>query len=161
VEQLALFDIPLPYKYIIDASSMLSQKDGEPNTRAVHKSLWKYIDSLIKNETIVTCSEVAEEIQDSDILQWLKDTGCKILPVDDTVQANVANVVTNQPDLIDFKQVKSSGDAFLIATAMKFGLIIITEEKKNSPKKIPQVASTFNITTVNINEFCALEEMEF
>ena len=40
MEQLTLF--ATPYKYIMDTSSILSQKPGEPHTRLVYKSQGKY-----------------------------------------------------------------------------------------------------------------------
>lgn len=63
--------------------------------------------------------------------------------------------------LIDFSQCKSSGDAFLIATAMEYGLTVITEEKKNASKKIPAICKTYNIPCVNITELCTEENWEF
>ena len=41
MEQLMLFDFP--YKYIIDTSSLLTQKENESHSRIVYKSLWKKI----------------------------------------------------------------------------------------------------------------------
>lgn len=164
MEQLNLFGetTSLPYKYIIDACSIISQKNSEPNRRDVFKSLWKYIDELVRDNIIVTCSEVADEIHnDAPLLQWITELRCAVLAVDDDIQKNVIDVVTKHPNLIDFKQIKSSGDAFLIATAMKYGLIIITEEDKKSYKKIPQVASSFGVESVSIIELCAKEGKEF
>ena len=39
MEQLTLF--ATQYKYIMDTSSILSQKPGEPHTRLVYKSQWE------------------------------------------------------------------------------------------------------------------------
>lgn len=55
------------------------------------------------------------------------------------VTGNVKKVVTSNPQLVDFKENKSSGDAFLIATTMKYGYTVITEENKTKQKKIPFV----------------------
>lgn len=33
-------------RYIIDTSSILSQKDNEPHRRSINKTLWKHIDEL-------------------------------------------------------------------------------------------------------------------
>ena len=76
---------------------------------------------------------------------------CTILQIDELIQKNVTTVVTSNPQLIDFKQLKSSGDAFLIATAMKYSLTVITEENKDSSKKIPYVASF----TIPVTLFCS------
>ena len=55
----------------------------------------------------------------------------------------------------------SSGDAFLIATAMKYGLIVITEENPDSPVKIPQVCKSYGIDAVNITELSEKEGWKF
>ena len=60
MDQMTLFE--LPYKYIMDTSSILSQKPGEPHNRLVYKSKWGRIERYIKEQIIVTCSEVKEEM---------------------------------------------------------------------------------------------------
>ena len=142
------------YKYIIDTSAILSQKGDEQYRRSVFRTLWKTIDEMITNKELVICSEIAAEIQDDDIKTWLKEKDICVLPIDDEIQANVREVVTSvNKDLVDFKENKSSGDVFLIATAMKYGLAVITEEKKNSPKKIPYTCQQLNIDCMNMLEF--------
>lgn len=158
MEQITLF--ALPYKYIIDASSIFSQKPDEPNRRRVYKSLWQRIDTYIKDQIIVTCSEIESEIKDEDLVKWLRSQQCEILPITDTIQQNVIRIVNEHPALIDFGKCKSSGDAFLIATAMAYGLTVVSEET-NSPKKIPGVCQAYSIPCVNITELCTLENWEF
>ena len=122
-------------KYIIDTSSILSQKDDQPHRRTINKTLWQHIDELIIQKQIVSCSEIIEEVKDLDLLNWFNDLQGEVLPIDDEIQENVKIVVTSNPQLIDFNQVKSSGDAFLIATAMKYGLTVITEESKKKSQE--------------------------
>lgn len=62
---------------------------------------------------------------------------------------------------IDFKQIKSSGDAFLIATAMKYGLTVITEENKKGEKKIPYVCKNLNVPCIDILGLCEKEGWQF
>ena len=150
MEQMSLFE--MSYKYIIDTSSILSQKPNESNRRKVYKSLWDNIDTMIKEKTIITCSEVFEEIKDESIKAWIKAQQCSILEIDNTIQYNVRKIVTENPKMIEFsgKTGSSSGDAFLIATAMAYHLTVITEENKNSPYKIPMICQKYNIESVNI-----------
>ena len=154
MDQMTLFE--LPYKYIMDTSSILSQKPGEPHNRLVYKSKWNKIESFIRENIIVTCSEVKEEIGDADIQKWLAIHQCTILEIDDIVQENVKKIVTENPKMIEFtgKSGTSSGDAFLIATAMKYGLTVITEENRDSPKKIPQICKKYGINSVNVTQLC-------
>lgn len=95
------------------------------------------------------------------IKKWYTGLHGIILPIDDEVQENVKKVVTSNPQLIDFKQIKSSGDAFLIATAMKYGLTIITEESKKGEKKIPYVCQKLNVPCVDILGLCEKEKWQF
>ena len=55
----------------------------------------------------------------------------------------------------------SSGDAFLIATAMKYNLTIITEEKKDKQNKIPIICKDYGIQTMSITELCVAEGWVF
>lgn len=150
-----------PHKYIIDASSIFSQKPNEPHRRHVYKRKWKNIDEFIQQAIIVTCSEIEVEIKDKDLIEWLRQQRCVILPITDEIQYNVRRVVTEHPDLIDFSKCKSSGDAFLIATAMAYDLTVISEENQDSPKKIPQICRAYGIKCINITELCEAENWEF
>lgn len=152
---------PLPYKYLIDTCSILSQKLDEPHRRNVYSSMWGKIDELVKEKSIVTCSEVKAEIEDKDMQLWLAKHDCVVLEIDDDIQRNVTKIVTEHPALIDFKNTKSSGDAFVIATALKYSLAVITEENKDSPKKIPKICKAYSIPCFNITELAEKENWSF
>ena len=159
--QLSLFDLSRPYKYIIDSSSIFSQKPTELHRRTVNRSLWGKIDSYIKEQKIVTCSEIKDEIKDKDLADWLKAQGCVILDIDEEIQENVIRIVTEHPRLVDFEKVKSSGDAFFIATAMKYHLTVITEENKDKLYKIPKICEAMGVECLNIIELCSKEGWQF
>lgn len=140
--------------YIIDTSAILSQKPDEQYRRSIYCSLWDRIDQMISDGLIVTCSEIAAEVQDESIKKWMSAVGLKILPIDDEIQGNVVQIVnTINPKLVDFKENKSSGDAFLIATAQKYELTVITEENQTSIKKIPFTCRKMGIKCVNLLGF--------
>lgn len=147
--------------YIIDTSSILSQKDDEPHRRTINKTLWNHIDEMISQKRIVTCSEIIEEVNDDNLKKWFAGLQGEVLPIDDEVQENVRKVVTTNPQLVDFKQIKSSGDAFLIATAMKYGLTVITEENKKGEKKIPYVCGKLDVPCIDILGLCEREGWSF
>lgn len=88
------------YKYIMDTSSILSQKPGEPHTKLVYRSQWKNIEYYMKEKVIVTCSEVVDEIKDREIISWLNIQQCDVLDIDDEVQINVRRIVTDNPKMI-------------------------------------------------------------
>lgn len=153
-----------PYKYLIDSSSIFAQRPTDALPRLVHRSLWEKIDQSVREEIIATCSEIEEEVEKDDIVgDWLSSHKCIILPIDDEVQRNVRKIVTEHPKMISFSggQGSSSGDAFLIATAMKYYLTIITEENKDKQNKIPSICRDYGVNTVNITELCIAERWEF
>ena len=150
-----------PYRYIIDTCSILSKKSDEPHRRTVYSTLWERIDQLVQEQAVITCSEIRDEVEDDDLQQWLARHRCVVLDIDDGIQLLVARVVSEHPELIDFKNAKSSGDAFLIATAMKYDLSVITEENKTSPKKIPQICQAYGIHCYNITELAEKEGWQF
>lgn len=153
--------ITSPYRYIIDTCSIFSQKSDEPHRRGVYRTLWQNIDALIKSKDIVICSEIKDEIEDDDLIAWLQINGCEILEIDSDIQRYVTKIVNEHPELLNFTNMKSSGDAFLIATAMKYGIAVITEENKNSPKKIPKICEAYNIPCYNVTELADEEGWTF
>ena len=68
--------------YIIDTSSILSQKDDEPHRRTINKTLWHHIDDLIEQKRIVTCSEIIEEVNDDTLRKWYAELHGVVLPID-------------------------------------------------------------------------------
>ena len=162
MEQITLF--PPPYKYLIDSSSILAQKPADSFPRLVHRSLWEKIEKSIRKKIIATCSEIKEEVKNDDVVgNWLGSHECVILPIDDEVQLNVRKIVTEHPKMIIFSdgQGSSSVDAFLIATAMKYNLTIITEENRDKQNKIPSICRDYGVNTMNITGLCIAEGWEF
>lgn len=152
MEQLKIF--PDPYKYIMDTSSILSQKEKDFFPRKKHPQTWNKIDKLVREGIIVTCSEVVDEIKNDEIKKWLRDNNCTVLTIDDEIQEKVSQIIAEHPNLISFSRRKcsSSGDPFLIATAIKFKLIVITEEKEDSVNKIPSVCDKYGIESISIRD---------
>ena len=72
-------------------------------------------------------------------------------------------IVTEHPKMIEFtgKSGTSSGDAFLIATAMKYDLAVITEENPDKETKIPKICQSYGIRAMNITELCEQENWIF
>ena len=79
------------------------------------------------------------------------------------IQQNVSKIVNEYPKMISFNGDcgSSSGDAFLIATAMKYKLAIITEENKEKNNKIPDICRCYNIPTYSITDLCIKEGWTF
>ncbi|MCL2555999.1 MAG: DUF4411 family protein [Firmicutes bacterium] len=127
-------------RYIIDTCSLLSQKEGESHNRKLYKTLWANIEKLLQDGEIVILSEIEDEIKHGgdEVADWLKAGNYKTISLDKSIQSTARDVLKTAPEIIDFKG-KSSADVFLIAAAKVYNLTVITEENKQSPKKIPKV----------------------
>lgn len=151
--QLSLFSSP--YKYIIDTSSLLSQKHDRAYRRTVFKGQWEKTDEYIADKVIVTCSEVESEIGDKEVMDRFKSLCPVVLPIDYEIQDIVRMIVTDNPKMIEFAangKGSSSGDAFLIATAIKYDLIVVTQENPKAERKIPQICKKYGIEAISIIE---------
>lgn len=156
-----------PYRYIIDACSIISQNPKSRYPRSVHEGLWDEIDALVKSHEIVTCRQIANEVlsgkKEDTAMRWVRGSGLVILEEDEFVQQRVSEVVNATPNLLRFGTMRSSssGDAFIIAAAIEYGLIILTEENKRSSFKIPQVAASFDVEALSISELAEREGWHF
>lgn len=101
--------------------------------------------------------------KDDPVKRWIIGSGLFVLDEDESVQRKVAEVVNATPKLLWFGAVRksSSGDAFLIATAIEYGLVIITEESKRSPIKVSQVAALYGVESLSISELAEREGWRF
>lgn len=51
-----------PYKFIIDACSIISQNPNSTYPRHIYVGLWEAIDDLVNRHEIVTCKQIASEV---------------------------------------------------------------------------------------------------
>ena len=98
-------------------------------------TLWQNIDEMVRLKAIVICSEIMDEVEDDELKLWLQQNGCEVLDVDSIIQQYVTKIVNEHPELLSFSNIKSSGDAFLIATAMKYQIAVILKRIKRRQRK--------------------------
>lgn len=149
------------FQYIIDASSIISQKPSEQHDRRIYRSIWDNIERLIGEGVIFTSSEIESEVQDDSLIAWINSNKLIVVPLEDDIQLFVKDILKKNPKLVDIKNMKSSGDAFLIATALKYGATVISEENKKKLYGIPAVCKNMGIQCYNINELCEHEGWVF
>ena len=154
-----LFEVEVPYKYLIDTSSILSQRDNEEkHWREVNETLWEFIEEKVRSHIIVTCSEVVDELKgkDDEISSWLKSSGMVSLKCSNTTQLHLARVVNGYPGIVNMKKLRNSADPHIVAHALEFGLTVITEERKTS--HLPIACSIVGVNCINMNELRAIEK---
>ena len=101
--------------------------------------------------TLLSSSEVLEELKDDDIAAWGKQRKEAILPLTFEIQKKTTEILAKYPDMIRISTKGSSNaDPFLVATAILEGGIIVTDEKSTG---IPNVCNMEGIPYMNLNAF--------
>lgn len=149
-------------KYVIDTCSLTKMRHTYPID--VFPTAWEKLSSLSESGTLISAEDVLEELKafDDEILKWAQDQSNFFYPLDGHVQKLATRILTEHPGLLDLKKNKSSGDPFIVATAMYTGCILVTEEKfSNSPTrpKIPNVCKALGIECINLVEMFRRESL--
>ena len=85
-------------------------------------SLWREIEALIRNGRLKMSQIVFEEaMRDTEVKQWCDENQLKPdfqVPIDESVQERVNEVLSEFPRLVDSRTGKSGADPWVIALAM-------------------------------------------
>ena len=141
-------------KYVVDTCSFTALKRIYPVD--VFPGVWNFVEDLARDGIIASSEEIYRELQnvDDEILVWANSHKTIFLPLDEPIQRKVTEILSASRSLVDFRRRKSSGDPFLIATAIHHSCSIVTEEKpagSGSPKqKIPDICKLYRISCVDL-----------
>lgn len=150
------------HKYTIDTCSITKLHREYP--RDVFPGAWDKVEDLAESGILISIEDVYIELeaQDDEVLEWANQYSKMFLPLDELVQIKALQVLKTHPALVDLKKHKSSADPFVIATALIYSCIVVTEEKpSNSPKmaKIPDVCKDHYIGCIDLLEMLRLEKV--
>jgi len=146
-------------KYTIDTSSLLAMMNaGEKYDKEVFKKLWKDFQTLCDSGKVVSHIEVKKEIKEGGVIDqiaWTKSYRGIFqrynLPDEENV---IRDIGSRGGHFVSFLQQQKSksvhADPWLVAQAKVEGLILITEEAANSPKKIPQICTVMGVRSISI-----------
>ena len=132
-------------------------------------SLWREIEALIKNGRLKMSQIVFEEaMRDTEIKQWCDENQLKPdfqMPIDESVQEKVSEVLSEFPRLVDNRTGKSGADPWVVALALTDeNYIVLTEENptysRNRPK-IPDACTHFHVECIKIVDLIKRENWIF
>ncbi len=132
-------------------------------------SLWRKIETLIKNRRLKMAQIVFEEaMRDTEIKRWCDENQLKPyfqVAIDESVQEKVSDVLSKFPRLVDNRTGKSGADPWVIALALTDeNYIVLTEENptesKNRPK-IPDVCTHFRVECIKMVDLIKRENWIF
>ncbi len=145
--------------YCIDSSSLMLLARQYPHRR--FPGLWKKVEGLMKAGRLVAPREVYKEIRqgDDELTRWAKRHRSMFKPLNTEQARAVAEVLAHCDSLIDPLSERAQADPFVIALArtgsdprgrslFRAKHIVVTEEGRNHPRKIPKVCEHFEIDCI-------------
>lgn len=146
--------------YIIDASALIDANHNYNMQKSIFAPIWNKISEMFENQTLLSSIEIFDEVRDTELKQWLKSYKKCFLPLTEEIQRNASEILKDFPRMINVnkgqKAGSSSGDPFLVATAMSItDSIIVTNEKPGGfgSSKMPNVCRSYDIDYINLLEF--------
>ena len=146
--------------FVFDTSAFLVLKNFYP---ATFPSLWTQLDELVSRGTIVSVSEVFNELQncnDTDFIQdWAKRNKAIFAKPSNEELLFVQRILSTPhfQNLIGQKAIlkgKPVADPFVIAAAkIRNGTVVTEEREKPNAAKIPNVCAHFHIPCLNLETF--------
>ncbi|MBU4321477.1 MAG: DUF4411 family protein [Thermodesulfovibrionales bacterium] len=162
--------LPFIKSFCIDTDALIILKTFYPKKEPAFKAIWEEIEKLIKEGNMFTIKFVEEEIEkyqgkDDFLKKWVKARKKHfIVPVNGEIWEAGQKIIREHPELLDQKKLANNepeADPFLIALAYSRGAIIITQESKTNPNKIPMIAGYYQIPCINLFEFFNEQRLEF
>lgn len=144
--------------YIIDACALIDAAKHYMLNKRTFSSVWEKLEELIRDGVLISSIEVKDEVKDEDIAEWLLRNSNMFIPLTEEVQKETTKILRDYPTLIKLtSKGNSNADPFLLATAILYNAIIVTNEtpagEKSTVRKIPDVCKALDIDWMNLNKF--------
>ena len=158
--------------YVIDSSSLMQLNRSNPID--VFLTVWKKLEGLVNNGTLLAPKEVFYEIQEGDdqLTQWTKKQKKMFIEPTPKQIEIVKDILSKYPAIVKEDR-KYDADPWIIALAVELSKssqttlfpvkrIVVTEERlRGSQIKIPFVCQKYNIEAINIVDMFRLEGWKF
>ena len=150
--------------YVIDTSDLIMLESTFKRENPVFTAIWEEIEDLISLGNFKTLDFVEEEINNyqgkQDFLKtWMKKWKKYFVEITDTSTINAAIPIINEEYNSGFfdakKQAdgKEEADPYLIAYCKVHQCVLITNESKIKPNRIPAVSKKNGVTCIDVNDF--------
>ncbi len=159
--------------YCADSSSLMEMPRRYPVRR--FPGVWQKMGELVEADQLIAPREVLREIVrgDDELVAWAKRHKKKLFMPPDDCQTQVASEVLREfPSLIDPLSEAPQADPFVIALArcgneahtgslFKTKHVVVSQESRSNPDKIPQVCARFGIECICLLELFERERWKF
>jgi len=158
--------------YVMDTSSLIKMKEQYP--RATFPSVWRKLEDLCKSGRLIAPLEVLKEIEEGDdeLKVWAKKVKNIFIKPDKRQTEIVKDILSKHSYLAKPQKTGPNADPWIIALAIRENektqqtlfpnvYIVVTEESKTKPQKIPGVCRDYGIDCINILELFEREGWKF
>jgi len=150
--------------YVIDTSGLIMLESTFRYDNPVFTAIWEEIEDLIREDCFRTIDFVEDEVNSyegkQDFLKtWMKKWKKLLVVPTDAATINAAIPIANEEYNSGFfdskKQAagKEEADPYLIAYCKIYNCVLITNESKTKPNKIPGVSAKNGVKCIDINDF--------
>jgi len=157
--------------YVIDTSSLIMLESTFKYDNPVFSAIWEEIEELIRQECFKTIDFVEDEINSYEgkqdfLKKWMKKWKKHLVVQTDSASMNAAIPIINEEYKSGFfdakKQAegKEEADPYLIAYCKTHNCVLITNENKLKPNKIPAVSAKNGVKCIDINDFLIERELK-
>jgi len=148
----------VPPAYCIDASALIDLGRWYPQNMKVFEPIWEKIESLVIKQRLVSPMEVKKEISmgTDNIVNWCKKHKKMFKDVDICQAQEMHNVQDKYDPEYWYTETNKPGywaDPWVIALSICEDTVIVTNENKTKPNRIPAIARNFDIKTIDLLEF--------
>src|SRR5690349_10854 len=126
--------------YCIDTSALIAawQERYPPEN---FPSFWQRMNALIQAGRLTAPMEVYRETKkrSDELHKWLSDRKQMFRELEEAIQIEAANVLSQFPRLVGERKLRTSADPFVIAMARVGSLLIVTDEKPTGSLQRPNI----------------------
>jgi hypothetical protein len=136
--------------FCLDTSSIIDAWRRYPDD--LFPSFWDKLDLWARDCLVVAPDEVKEELRygDDDVYAWAKQRPYLFRPPEAAVQETVTAILRAYPQLVDANAERTQADPFVIALAQVTSSVVVTQEGRNNPNKIPRTCQSLGLECIDI-----------
>ena len=140
-------------KYVIDACSLIDAAHSYNMKKKSFAYIWDKLGNEIEKGCLISSIEIFDELKDKDLANWARRYKYAFIPLTKEIQEKTTEILYQYPSLIKMKSHKNSnGDPFLIATAIIYDGIVVTNEGTKA-NGIPFVCHGLGIEYINLGQY--------
>jgi len=154
-----LIPLKISSRYSFDTSAFIEM--GQLYPKDVFPTIWSKMESFMKNKIVLATDLVKDELelQHDDLFDFIKKNNPFVTPNKQEQQA--VAILIQMPDFLDWaKSGLYNADPFVVALGSIHNLIVVTQEKTTSPKKIPAACKALGVSCINFLEFLRKENIK-